>query len=221
MDQAQAALDTPPEDRKRIFNGLLDQGVDKKDTELVTLALKNGAEPNRLLFAGITYKPSRWDKMRKQHLTLNVEWVSLALDVGADVNATKLYKDGKPWPAVHWAQAYFNPAVMGLLLDRGACVDTLGPLGRTPLMDAIRNGYSEEVEYYLSRGADPLRHCADGNFPLHALEDSEKFDDDEKMRLKKLMMQHSAAAAGSFNTVATGACDVENKTPSTGKRFSI
>src|SRR3954468_5488674 len=93
MDEAVTATEAPPEDRRQVFNGLLDEGVRKKDTELITLALKNGAEPNRLLFAGIMYKPGRIEKWRRNHPDLNLHWVQLALDSGADVNATKLYKD--------------------------------------------------------------------------------------------------------------------------------
>lgn len=220
MDETAIQGEALPEDRKAVFNGLLEEGIRKKDTELVTLALKNGAEPNRLLFAGITYKPGRIEKWRGNHPDLNLKWVQLALDSGADVNATKLYKDDQPWPAVHWAQAYFAPAIMGLLLDKGACVDALSPLGRTPLMDAVRNGYSEEIEFYLSRGADPLRRCAGDDFPLKALENSDKFDAAEKMRLKKLMMHHTAAAAGDFGRAAAAPEGAESQ-PVPGKTFSI
>jgi hypothetical protein len=209
--------DIPPDkDRKDVFNGLLEEGIRKRDTELVTLALKNGAEPNRLLFAGITFQLGLMDRWRRTPADTNVQWVRLALDSGADVNATKLYTDNKPWPAIHWAQAYFDPAVISALLDHGAGVDTLSPQGRTPLMDAVRGGLSAEIEFYLSRGADPLFRCAGGKFPLKELGNSEIFDEAEKLRLKKLMMQRSAA-----KDFAVDPALVEAQKPSSGLRFSL
>ncbi|TAL29522.1 MAG: ankyrin repeat domain-containing protein [Alphaproteobacteria bacterium] len=205
--------ETAPEtgtDRKSVFNELLQNGIDKRDSEMVALALKNGAEPNILLFAGITYKQSSWDRLRGRNEGLGAEWVRLALEHGADAEATKLHRDERPWPAIHWAQAYFLPAVMDMLIASGAKVDTPSPDGRTPLMDAVKNGFAEEIEYYLQKGADPLYRSADGNTALNMLRHSGQFDRAEQERLIKLMMQHSIPEAQA----------VEN-TSAPGKRFSI
>lgn len=197
-------------DRKSVFNELLQNGIDKRDSEMVALALKNGAEPNLLLFAGITYKQSRWERMRGRNQGLGPVWVRLALEHGADAEATKLYRDERPWPAIHWAQAYFLPAVMDMLLTSGAKLDTPSPDGRTPLMDAVKNGFVEEIEYYLQKGADPLYRDAEGDCALNMLRHSKMFGRDEKERLVKLMMEHSIPEQGG----------VEN-TSAPGKRFSI
>ena len=197
-------------DRKPVFNELLQNGIDKRDSEMIALALKNGAEPNILLFAGITYKQSRWERLRSRNAGLGEGWVRLALEHGADAEATKLYRDERPWPAIHWAQAYFLPAVMDMLITSGAKIDTPSPDGRTPLMDAVKNGFVEEIEYYLGKGANPLYLSPDGNCALNDLRHSKMFGRDEKERLVKLMMQHSIPErGGSENTSAPG------------KRFSI
>ncbi|MEZ0224974.1 MAG: ankyrin repeat domain-containing protein [Alphaproteobacteria bacterium] len=197
-------------DRKSVFNELLASGIQKKDTEMIGLALKNGAEPNLLLFAGITYKQSRYDRILGRNADLGPAWVCLALEHGADVEATKLYRDERPWPAIHWAQAYFLPAVMDMLITSGAKIDTPSPDGRTPLMDAVKNGFVEEIEYYLQKGADPLYTGADGACALNMLRHSKMFDRDDKERLVKLMMHHSIPEQGGFENASAP-----------GKRFSI
>jgi ankyrin repeat protein len=200
----------PGTDRKSVFNDLLQNGIDKRDSEMIALALKNGAESNILLFAGITYKQSRWERMRGRNEGLGAGWVRLALEHGADAEATKIHRDERPWPAIHWAQAYFLPAVMDMLITSGAKLDTPSPDGRTPLMDAVKNGFAEEIEYYLQKGADPLYRDAEGNCALNMLRHGKMFDRDEKERLVKLMMAHSIPERGG----------TENA-PVPGKRFSI
>ena len=212
MDDVLTSGAAPEEgrDRQSVFDELLSGGIQKKDTEMITLALKNGAEPNLLLFAGITYKPHIWDRVRGRNGGFGPEWVRLALEHGADAEATRLHHDERPWPAIHWAQAYFKPAVMDMLITSGAKVDTPGPDGRTPLMDAVKNGFAEEIEYYLQKGADPLYRGADGNCALSMLRHSNAFDRAEKERLTKLMMHHSIPEVRA----------VENMS-APGKRFSI
>jgi ankyrin repeat protein len=177
------------------FNAALSDGIKARDSEMIALALQNGANPNHLLFAGILYRPSVWDQARRRNLDCAEEWVKLALDHGADPNATKMFDDKKPWPAIHWAQRFFDPKITDMLIGAGALVDAKSPLGRTTLMDAVRNGYSNEIEYFLGKGADPLCPCAEGDFPLKHLRASDKFKGEEKTRLVKLMMEHSAANA--------------------------
>jgi hypothetical protein len=49
--------DLSPEEQSA-FDNALRSGIEQKDNRLIDLALKNGADPNILMFAGIAYQPS-------------------------------------------------------------------------------------------------------------------------------------------------------------------
>jgi uncharacterized protein len=61
------------------------------------------------------------------------------------------------WSPVHYAAAAPTPAVLALLLDRGASPDVDSPNRTTPLMMAARYGSEAAVRLLLARGADPKR----------------------------------------------------------------
>jgi ankyrin repeat protein len=79
-----------------------------------------------------------------------LDWVKRLIERGAQIN-----KPG--WTPLHYAATGPNPAVVQLLLDRGAAIDAASPNRTTPLMMAARYGSEASVELLLSRGADVQR----------------------------------------------------------------
>ena len=79
-----------------------------------------------------------------------LDWCRRLLERGAAPN-----KSG--WSPLHYAATGPEPAVVRLLLERGATVDAESPNRSTPLMMASRYGPEESVDLLLARGADPRR----------------------------------------------------------------
>lgn len=77
-------------------------------------------------------------------------WCRRLLDLGA-----ALQKRG--WTPLHYAASGPEPAVVKLMLDRGASVDAESPNRTTPLMMAARYGREESVDLLLTGGADVRR----------------------------------------------------------------
>jgi ankyrin repeat protein len=84
-----------------------------------------------------------------------LDWVKRLIERGAQVNKTG-------WTPLHYAATGPNPAVVQLLLERGAAVDAESPNRTTPLMMAARYGDEAGVDLLLARGADPQRRNALG-----------------------------------------------------------
>jgi ankyrin repeat protein len=78
------------------------------------------------------------------------DWSQRLIERGAQVN-----KSG--WSPLHYAATGPEPAVVKLLLDRGAAVDAESPNRSTPLMMAAQYGNEASVDLLLARGADPRR----------------------------------------------------------------
>lgn len=73
---------------------------------------------------------------------------------------------GKNWIPLHWAAKNSNFAMIKLLLDRGAEVDTRDHLGRTPLHLGPWFG-PDVVKSLLENGANISARDKDGSTPLH------------------------------------------------------
>lgn len=176
-------------EQQSAFNNALQTGIREKDMSVIRLALDNGAEPNLLLFEGVTYKQTWKDSFNCN--TYGLDWVKAAVEAGADVNAKRRGGGDVDWPAIHYAEDNFNEAVLNHLIGQGAPVDTPSPYGDTPLMRAVGKGDEQHVRYYLDKGADPMFPCGEkkDTFPLKALEDSDKFKKGPKTALLLIMMQ--------------------------------
>lgn len=74
-------------------------------------------------------------------------WAERLIARGARVNQAG-------WSPLHYAATGPEPAVVKLLLDRGAAIDALSPNRSTPLMMAARYGNEASVDLLLGRGAD-------------------------------------------------------------------
>ena len=81
--------------------------------------------------------------------------------------AARLYTPGQGWTTLHWAAVYSRtPAVVDLLLDRGADVDARTENGWTPLHWAtLLSQTPAVVESLLSHGADATA-TVDGSTPF-------------------------------------------------------
>ena len=58
------------------------------------------------------------------------------------------------WSPLHYAAIGPEPAILKLLLERGAAIDALSPNGSTPLMLAAQYGSEDNVKLLLAAGAD-------------------------------------------------------------------
>lgn len=158
---------------------------------MIKLALDNGAEPNLLLFAAIDFKPTWKDQFNYQDpRKFALDWAEIAVSYGADVNATRTDDERKQRPAIHFLYENFSEKMMDFMIAHGASVDTQSPHGNTLLMRAVLDAKTDMAEYFLKKGADPLRERRDGKFPLQQLQRHEKIKQGRKEALLMLMMQH-------------------------------
>jgi len=125
--------------------------------------------------------PLMW-ACRNRHASI----VELLLDKGADVNAVNpLAENGDGGNTALWfaAQGAFPGAtpIARLLLDHGAPIDVPGESGTTPFFMAVVWVHMELVQFFLSRGANPLLGNAEGKTPLQAVRDQyERLQGQEK-----------------------------------------
>lgn len=69
------------------------------------------------------------------------------------------------WTALHLAAFFGNPAVVDLLIDRGAGIDMLSTnMGNTPLQAATANGQAGVVKRLIDRGAEIDYATAQGGY---------------------------------------------------------
>jgi hypothetical protein len=134
------------------INAALRSGIEQRNSDLVERALKNGADPNILMFAGIARKSTfrerfnAWD--RREPCNPGLEWVNLAIAQGADVNAVNPDQrddKGRPMPAIFCAYDHYkdhgeSTEITELLLNNGANVNATNSFGNTSLIYAVSLG---------------------------------------------------------------------------------
>lgn len=173
------------------LNVVLREGLDKYSEDMIKFALIKGANPDVLLFTGIQHKKFNWEFFEHNY---GFKMLKMAIEHGADVNAAmagipKFPKESAaPEPAIHWTLFHDHIEFMECLIEKGADVDTPDSYGDTPLMNAILFKMPQRAAYLMEKGADPMKPCNRGAFPLKVLQESDKYSDKEKTWLLKLMM---------------------------------
>lgn len=124
--------------------------------DMIARLLKAGANPGTPIVSGET-------PLMSAARSGSVEAVELLLGAGAPVDALELARGQS---ALMWAAAERHPAVVRVLIDRGAGVNRGSRAGFTPLMFAAREGDLESVRLLVERGADVNAAAADGSTPL-------------------------------------------------------
>ena len=148
------------------------------DTALLSACIENNAEIVRLLLqAGSDVNATNnlgYTPLYQSTLTGNSpEIVSMLLQAGADTNLT----DNEGSTALHNATLPDTEAdkpaalaVMRLLLEHGAAVNTQDCHGDTPLLQCAECGFTEGARLLLEHGADPTLRNKNGNSPLELAE---------------------------------------------------
>ncbi|MBR8412436.1 ankyrin repeat domain-containing protein [Burkholderia cenocepacia] len=140
---------------KRLKNGKLDPNTlaPNGDPILVIAA----REKSDKVAAAIATTPNvdleKEDKVGENALMLaslngDLGLVKLLIDKGAEVSK-------KGWAPLHYAATNGQDAVVKVLLDHDAYIDTASPNGTTPLMMAARGNHASTVTLLLDQGADP------------------------------------------------------------------
>jgi ankyrin repeat protein len=120
-----------------------------RNIALAETLLDKGASPN--VADGQGFTPLH---LALQHRSLQL--VAKLLDKGADVKVAASYAKTTP---LHIAAASGLDREVGLLLDKGADANAADHMGRTPLHNALQNGFvsTEAIRKLLAKGADPLQ----------------------------------------------------------------
>jgi ankyrin repeat protein len=128
---------------------LLNHACNLGHLEIINFLIDKGADIN-LLAGRLDLTP-----IMECARTGNLEVAKLLVERGADVQI--INKMGIS--AMHWALANGqNQAeeIALLLIEEGSKIETKAFNGETPIMTAVRKGYSKAVKALLEKGADPL-----------------------------------------------------------------
>jgi len=160
---ATALLNSRTLPKKVIDDAFLDAG-ERGQPQMLELLQVHGADARGLATKALI-KAVRSIDANEQPL---VGAVSFLLDAGADINALSGDMD---WTPLHCAVHYSYPAVIRVLLERGATVDARDRDGRTPLWIAASDATPTAVELLLAKGADATAHDKHGVTVLRAAKD--------------------------------------------------
>lgn len=122
-------------------SSLMEEAIERKQTDMVRLLLEYGADPNR--------DPGRNNRTPLEQAAYRgtPEMVKLLLEAGADPDAGA---DNVP---LYYAAGNGDTAKIKLLLDQGADIDLPGFEDRTALMNAADKGHEDAIELLIKRGA--------------------------------------------------------------------
>lgn len=122
----------------------------------------------------------------------NLDNAKLYVSRGADVNVTVSdftqryttprgsFSYSTSGPLFHYMCATtYREYMADFLLQEGAQVDARDGKGNTPLMLAVKGGYSSRVNYFLSKGANPFAVNDDGLAVLEAARQLDKERDND------------------------------------------
>ena len=150
------------------------RAIELDDVSTVNRLLARGFDPNTpdakgqvALYVALRAGSERVAQALAAHPELKVDAANAAEETplmmaalrGALEPAQRLLARGaavnrEGWTPLHYAASGPNPALVRLLLERGAAVDARSPNGSTALMMAARYGSEEAVAMLLERGAD-------------------------------------------------------------------
>jgi ankyrin repeat protein len=178
MDAARALLDAGADlhARDALDRTPLHRAVSNPSGAIVALLLGRGAQVNQR------------DRFGRTPLLLacqcdSVESAAVLMEGGADPNLADF--DGQtPLRA-----SVRNPALITLLLDRGADPQEGGKSAWSPLHAAVSFGEAASVAALLNGGADPNFRDAGGNTPLHEVACSAE---PEASEIARLLLDHGA-----------------------------
>lgn len=203
-------------EQQRVFDEILQRGIDDADKEMMRLALERGSTPN-LLITGLAHRGNLANADEalltlalKQGADANLLLVSgirarslavvkTAVEKGqADVNGSyAMPGERQKSPMSDRAYTEFNTSVSEYLIGKGMDINKQNADGETPLLRAVCDQNFPVAEHYLSHGADPLIADNDGKFPLdvvqHASYSYASGLDDKRPGIIKAMLKNIPA----------------------------
>ena len=159
--------------------GPLHDAVRAKDVAAIDRALAAGAnidETDYFVGPALHFAVSDGDATIARYL----------IDRGADLESVGEVQGGRP---AHIAAEFGHTAMLRLLLDNGAAVDSRDAEGRTPLFRAAARGQIGTATLLLDRGADPaVAESTQGQMPLH------RASDNGELEMVQLLLDRGAPA---------------------------
>ena len=137
--------------RSSSFCTLLMLALRKENTDMVTVLLNRGADPNKAV-TSILHGVG-WTPLHEAALNGHKDAVQLLLDAGADPNRG----NGVFRTPLGVAVVCGHKDVVQLLLDRGADPNEADEAGFSPLHWVKDKGHKDVVQLLLDKGADPNR----------------------------------------------------------------
>jgi len=171
-------LDSKPIAREAIDSAFL-RAAEGGQPEMLQFLKGRGADVSALATQALV-KAVFQTRVDERRMT---DTVAFLLQAGADIEARSGESD---WTPLHAASRNSKPAVVRLLLDRGAVKDARDRDGCTPLWWAAGIGRLDEAALLLSKGADANARDKDGMTVL----DRAKFNSDKNMI--ELLREHGA-----------------------------
>lgn len=141
-----------------LFYATQKASVDPKWLPCITALVKAGADPLLQSYDDISLMEAA--VARSQTGPSNPDILKAALDGGVNPNTIAFH--GGETPIISKVASQDSPALLHLLVERGANVNAKDSSGQTALFSAISTFSLDEVNYLLDRGADPKAIDDDG-----------------------------------------------------------
>lgn len=128
-------------EQQQVIDRMMAGAIKAWDADLIKAAVESGANPQELLVRAIVKK--------------SPEFVTLAVDYGADLSALVPASDRKYQTILHHAHDNFSEPVVEALLAKGVSIDQQNPQGETVAQRAARSGDFDRMRWYIAKGAHP------------------------------------------------------------------